>query len=97
MSYNSDRVAMCGNYSKCSAPLCPVFDMKGIWYANEEICKMQSTNVNMTKEGIKIIRWQKRIRKVNKTKPVIGYFTAKDLLKRRKVIPGVQGHNPTRN
>ena len=94
MSFDSERTAICYYWATCSAPLCPVFNMKGVWYADEKICTMRKSNQHLTEEGVQMIKIQKRIKKMHAKRPVTGNFTAKELINMKQIRSGIHGHDP---
>jgi hypothetical protein len=73
----------CGIYEECLAPLCPLdpSSLKGIWYADEEICRSR------TYGHLPWIRGQRKISRVRAE----GYFTL-EMLKRNCVVKrGIAG------
>jgi hypothetical protein len=73
----------CGIYEECLAPLCPLdpSSLKGIWYADEEICRSR------TYGNLPWIMGQRKISRVRAE----GYFTLEMLRKNCIVKKGIAG------
>ncbi|MHB8910877.1 MAG: hypothetical protein ACYDAA_18535 [Syntrophales bacterium] len=76
----------CRLFEDCLAPLCPLdrSSLKGIWYADEEICRSR-TNGNLP--------WIRAQRKIARVKAV-GYFTLEMLSDIRTARKGMAGLDP---
>jgi len=79
----------CRNYEGCEAPLCPL-DTKclktAIWYPDEAICN---------RRGLPDADWLKVQRRVaRKANQHDSFFTYDDLVRIKRVHPGIRGHNP---
>lgn len=77
----------CRHFDSCSAPLCPL-DLEhlktGIWYPDEEICRLK-----------KITEWIKLQKKIaKKAKDTVTYYTYEMLSRNCKVGTGMMGLNP---
>jgi hypothetical protein len=79
----------CKLFESCSAPLCPIDEESlrvGIWYSDEEVCKLREY------QSLPWIKMQKKIAKV-KARPD-RYFTL-SMLKRNCVVKrGIEGLDP---
>jgi len=85
---DSARHPTCTLFESCLAPLCPLdpASLKGVWYADEEICRARSQG------GRPWVRSQRRIAKV--AEHSAGYFTI-EMLNRLVVIrKGITGLDP---
>ncbi len=73
----------CGLFEECLAPLCPLDpgSLKGVWYADEEICRSR------TYANLPWIRGQRKIRRVGAK----GYFTLEMLRRNCIVKKGIAG------
>lgn len=83
------RSDQCRHFDYCSAVLCPLYPEHlkiGIWYPDEEICRLKTVP-----NWIKI---QKKI--VKKTKDKNTYYTYEMLNRNCKVGTGMTGLNPDR-
>jgi hypothetical protein len=76
----------CGLFEECLAPLCPLDprSLKGIWYADEEICRSR------TYANLPWIRGQRKIGRVGAK----GYFTLEMLRRNCIVKKGIAGLDP---
>jgi len=76
----------CRLFEDCLAPLCPLdrSSLKGVWYADEEICRSR-TNGNLP--------WIRAQRKIARVKAV-GYFTLEMLRDIRTARKGMAGLDP---
>jgi hypothetical protein len=77
------RAFTCGLFEDCLAPLCPLdpSSLKGIWYADEEICRSR------TYRNLAWIRGQRKIGRVRAG----GYFTLEMLRRNCIVKKGIAG------
>ena len=75
----------CPFFLFCNAPLCPLYNFQGIWYADEEICK------NPEYSNLDVIKNQKKISKINKRHEVQGLFTFNMLNRSIIVKKGISG------
>ena len=78
----------CRLFEDCLAPLCPLdrSSLKGIWYADEEICRSRAQG------GRPWIRSQRRIAKV--ADHGAGYFTLEMLCRLVVIRKGITGLDP---
>jgi len=85
---------LCRYFDECSAPLCPRDPSSlehGIWYADEEICRLKRY------QRLPWVRAQKRIAKINESNPVFGYFTVEMLNALKRVKHGIKGLDPDKD
>ena len=77
------RPSACAFFESCQAPLCPLdqSSLKGIWYADEEICRSRAY------AGLAWIRGQRKIGRVKAR----GYFTLEMLRRNCIVKRGIAG------
>ncbi|MDA8126601.1 MAG: hypothetical protein M0009_15615 [Deltaproteobacteria bacterium] len=77
------RPSACALFESCQAPLCPLdqSSLKGVWYADEEICRARSY------AGLAWIRGQRKIGRVGAR----GYFTLEMLQRNCIVKRGIAG------
>jgi len=84
---NKLKSDQCRHFDSCSAPLCPLDEKHlkaGIWYPDEEICRLK-----------KITDWIKRQKKIaKKTKDKDTYYSYEMLNRNCKVGTGMTGLNP---
>ena len=78
----------CKHFNSCSGPLCPL-DLCGIWYADEDICKVRKFQQE------RWIKNQKKIKKVGSYDT--GYFTKEMLDRRLFVKKGIKGIDPDKD
>lgn len=79
----------CKHFDTCSATLCPMEPEKceyGIWYPDEEICRLRSIKAPWIRKQKKIV---KRGASFDK-----GYFTVKKLNSLKYIRKAVHGANP---
>ncbi|MGC8585820.1 MAG: hypothetical protein ACP5L4_06905 [Thermoplasmata archaeon] len=79
------NLVKCPYFELCNAPLCPLYNFQGIWYADEEICK------NPEYSNLDVIKNQKKISKINKRHEVQGIFTYNMLNRSLIVKKGITG------
>jgi hypothetical protein len=77
----------CPYFEKCDAPICPLNNFQGIWYADEEICK------NPEYSNLDVIKNQKKISRINKKHEVQGIFTFAMLNRPLKIYKSISGLN----
>jgi hypothetical protein len=82
----SEGYPACTLFESCLAPLCPLdtTSLKGVWYADEEICRSR-TYANLP--------WIRSQRKIGRVK-ARGYFTLEMLQRNCIVKRGITGLDP---
>ena len=92
------EACMCKNYSKCSAPLCPM-DSKsltnGIWYPDEEICRNLEERANIRATGVDWVARQNKIKR--KCRDIYRFFTHQMLQINFIIRSGIKGIDPDGN
>lgn len=84
--YNVD----CPHFEICEAPLCPLQERSkkyGLWYGDEEICKVRKF------QTLFWVKKQKQIAKLGLTADD-GFFTVEMLNSLRKITKGLKGADP---
>ena len=79
----------CKNFYKCNAPLCPLDETSikhGVWYPNEEICKLSEY------KELEWIKNQKKIQKKARDRDT--YYTVDMLDKHIRITSAMKGLNP---
>ena len=82
----------CKHFDTCSAPLCPLDASSlggGLWYPDEDICKVRRFQQD------RWIKNQKKIKKVGSYET--GYFTKEMLDRRLFVKKGIKGIDPDKD
>lgn len=82
----------CDHFNTCSAPLCPLDNESmehGIWYSDEEVCKV------LRFARLMWIRNQKKIQR--KSKDDSTYYTVEMINRKIIIRGGVMGINPNRD
>ncbi|KAA0259369.1 hypothetical protein FHQ18_00390 [Deferribacter autotrophicus] len=85
----------CKYFESCNAPLCPLLsddvNSLGLWYADEDICKLKIKQPYWVKK-------QQKIQHIHKhQKPVFGYFNFQMLNHSFRVQRGIIGLDPDKN
>ena len=79
----------CRHYDYCSAPLCPISSIslkKGIWYPDEEICRLKEYGK---------LEWVKNQRKIaRKTNDTDTFYTVNMLDRKLQIRKGIKGLDP---
>ena len=88
MTTYAEKQKMCSQFERCSAPLCPLFDMAGQWFACDPICTKHLSN----QPGW--IKKQRRIQRKKNGNPDIGFFTVEDLDQIKAISNQIRGTNP---
>ena len=82
----------CRHFDSCSAPLCPLDSSSlggGLWYPDEEICRVRKFQQEQW------LKNQKKLKKVGNLDS--GYFT-KEMLDRRLIVrKGIKGIDPDKD
>ena len=81
----------CKHFNTCSAPLCPMDNKTldgGLWYPNEEICKLRKFAAQS---------WIRKQKKISKATYDYSRFFAFDMLNSIKAVrEGARGANPNK-